>query len=176
MGRHKKLGRPRKRRRDYQREHQTALDGQDRHVGPPKGSQNGLSHGVVAFRNQVKRRSKRGRSLIDRRCAAGKNAVAMREELIADQGGAEHLSVARLALIEMIARDVYFLDESDRRIFKAIYAVNQQVKKMGGKIRDPKLIGTLYGYRQGIARNLTGIYWRSVWIRNCHRRKPWRKF
>jgi hypothetical protein len=34
--------------------------------------------------------------------------------------------------------------------------VNQQVKKMGGKIRHPKLIGTLYGYRQGIARNLTG--------------------
>ena len=36
-------------------------------AGPPLGSQNGLSHGIVAFEVQVKRRARRGRSLIDRR-------------------------------------------------------------------------------------------------------------
>jgi hypothetical protein len=41
--------------------------------------------------------------------------MAMREELIADQGGVDNLSVAKLALIEMIARDVYFPDECARR-------------------------------------------------------------
>ena len=74
-------------------------------VGAPLGSQNGLRHGIVAFRNEIKRRTRRGRSLIERRSTAGRNAFAMREELILDMGGAGSLSVAKPALIEMIARD-----------------------------------------------------------------------
>jgi hypothetical protein len=67
---------------------------------------------------------RKGRSLIDRRSTAGRNAFAMREELILDQGGADNLSVAKLALIEMIARDTYFLDECDRKIFRVIHKVS----------------------------------------------------
>jgi hypothetical protein len=48
----------------------------------------------------------------------------MREESILDQGGADNLSVAKLALIEMIARDTYFLDECDRKIFRVIHKVS----------------------------------------------------
>jgi hypothetical protein len=56
----------------------------------------------------------------------------------------------------MIARDVYFLDECDRRIFKAIYKVSGQERALEklGKIKNPKFIGALYSYRQGVARNL----------------------
>jgi hypothetical protein len=107
--------------------------------GAQKGNQHALKHGLVAFQNTVKRRTRRGRSLIDRRSTAGRNAFAMREELIADQGGAENLSVARLALVELIARDVYFLDETDRRIFKAIYKAGRREKaeERLGKMRNP---------------------------------------
>jgi hypothetical protein len=128
----------------------------DRPAGAPVGSQNGLSHGIVAFKNQVKHRARRGRSLIDRRSTAGRNAFAMREELIADMGGTDQLSTAKLALIEMTARDVYFLDEIDRRIFRAIYklAAKEKALESLGKIKNPKMIATMYGYRQTAANNL----------------------
>lgn len=48
----------------------------------------------------------------------------MREELILDQGGADNLSMAKLSLIEMIARDTYFLGECDRKIFRVIHKVS----------------------------------------------------
>src|SRR5262249_34168011 len=86
--------------------------------GAPKGNQNALTHGVRAFENQVARRARRGRSLIDRRTQAGKNAVAVREQILGDLGGADNLSAAKLILVELIARDVYFCDEIDRRCFK----------------------------------------------------------
>jgi hypothetical protein len=123
--------------------------------GAPKGNQNGLSHGVVAYRNQFKRQRHR-RSLIDRRTTAGKNAVAVRDEILRDLGGAEGLAATKLVLVELIARDVYFCDEIDRRIFRAIYklAVREKAAEKLGKIKNPKLIGTLYGYRMTAANNL----------------------
>ena len=71
---------------------------------------------------------------------------------IRDLSGAEGLAATKLVLVEMIARDVYFL-ECDRRIFKAIYKVSakeREVEKLG-KIKNPKLI-VVYSYRQGVAR------------------------
>jgi hypothetical protein len=122
--------------------------------GAPDPGANRTTHGIVALRNQIKKRTRRGRSLIDRRTAAGQNALAMRQGLILDQGGEEHLSVAKLALIEMIARDTYFLDECDRRIFRVIYHVNGRIRRDGHKPKSPKLIATMYGYRSAVARNL----------------------
>ena len=110
-------------------------------------------HGIVAFDNSVKARVRRGRSLIDRRSAAGKHAVAIRMELIADHGGTENLSIAKLALIELIARDVYFCDEVDARIFQAIYKANQ-ITKAKGQIKNPKFVHLLYSYRAGVVQNL----------------------
>jgi hypothetical protein len=126
-----------------------------RPVGAPKGNQNRLTHGVLAYRNQYKRQRHR-RSLIDRRTAAGKNAVAVRDEILRDLGGAEGLAATKLVLVKLIARDVYFCDEIDRRIFKAIYkvAAKERALEKFGKIKNPKFIGVLYGYRQGVARNL----------------------
>ena len=78
----------------------------------------------------------------------------MREELILDQGGADNLSVAKLALI--IARDTYFLDECDRKIFRVIHKVSvlESALESLGKLKSPKLIATLYGYRRSVANNL----------------------
>ena len=80
----------------------------------------------------------------------------MREELIADQGGIDTLSVAKLALIEMIARDVYFLDETDRRIFRVLYkaGASERAAVKLGKPKHPKLLTLMYSYRSPIANNL----------------------
>lgn len=125
-------------------------------AGAPNGNHNHESHGIVTFQKQRWRRERRGRSLIDMRSAAGKNAVAVRDEILRDLGGAEGLAATKLVLVEMIARDVYFLDETDRRIFRAIYklAAKEKVLESLGKTKNPKLIGVLYSYRQGVARNL----------------------
>src|SRR5215468_10481800 len=122
-------------------------------VGAPDPRANATSHGIVAFKNQVKCRLSRNRSLIDRRTKAGQNALAVRDQMLADMGGESNLSTAKLALIEMIARDVYFLDECDRRIFRAIYKLSAKEKEAErlGKVKNPKVIGLMYSYRAGIA-------------------------
>jgi hypothetical protein len=123
-------------------------------MGPPKGNQNHLTHGLVAFRNGIHRRTRRGRSLIDRRSTAGKNAVAIGDQLLADLGGEANCSTAKLMLIEMVRRDVYFLDETDKRIFRYLYQVSQD-PQVGIKAKtSAKLVSSLYSYRQGVARNL----------------------
>jgi hypothetical protein len=122
--------------------------------GAPKGNTNGEKHGVVTLQNQIKRRRRKGRTLIDRRSTAGRNAVTVKAKLIADLGGEENLSVAKLVILEMIARDVFYLDECDRRIFKAIDRVNAEVRRNKIKLKNPKMIGIMYAYRSGVAKNL----------------------
>jgi hypothetical protein len=121
--------------------------------GGQNGNQNRLTHGLVAFQNKVKRRSRRGRSLIDRRSAAGKNAVAIGDQLLADLGGEANVSTQQLMLIEMVRRDVYFLDEIDQRTFRFIYKVT--VEQPDKAKRNPKFIGELYGYRTAVVNNLS---------------------
>src|SRR5678816_166793 len=102
-GRRTRLGRPRKRRRDYHREWIMSQQAEKQPVGPPPGSQNGLSHGIIAFKNRANRIGKRGKSVIDQRTTSGQNAIAMRNDLIQERGGTDNLSVAQLAMIEMVA-------------------------------------------------------------------------
>jgi hypothetical protein len=136
--------------------------------GAPRGNKNALTHGVIALRNQVRRRIRRGRSLIDRRTAAGKNAVAFGEalrSLVIERGGEESLTEDTLLLIEQISRDVYYLDETDRRNFKAIYKMRMRERelerleraqgKKPSRIRNPEAIRNLYGYRAAPDQKLT---------------------
>src|SRR5262249_23267180 len=143
---------PRKSRRDYQREYLMSKQPIKQPVGAPKGSQNGLTHGIVALKNRI--RARRGKNIIDQRTISGQNAIAMRNALIEERGGADSLSVAQLTLIELAARDTYFLDEIDRRIFAVMYKLRGLEKNAGG-VRNPKAVGILYGYRQSVARNLS---------------------
>ena len=124
--------------------------------GAPDPGLNRETHGIVALKKRVQRRVKRGREIIDRRCAAGQNAVAFRSALIEERGGADNLSLAELTLIELIARDVYFIDEIDWRIFAVMHKLRTTEKALIalGKTRNPKVIGILYGYRAPITRNL----------------------
>jgi hypothetical protein len=58
--------------------------------------------------------------------------------------------------VELIARDIYFCDEIDRRIFKVMYkaaTMERQLAKLG-KAKHPGLVAKLYAYRQGVTANL----------------------
>ena len=122
--------------------------------GPPLGSQNGRTHGLRCLQNEIRKRVRKGRSLIDRRSKAGRNAVAVKQQIVQDMGGEANLSAAQLVLIEMIGRDVYFLDECDRRIFRMLYLLNAKMKSEGVQAKSPRAITVMYHYRAGIARNL----------------------
>jgi len=117
-----------------------------RPVGRPpesaKGNKYAETHGIVTWRNAVKRRQRNSRSIIDRRTTAGQHALAMRNDLIEERGGSDNLSVAQLTLIELIARDTYFVDEIDRRIFAVMYRLRGIERGM--KItKNPKAVGML---------------------------------
>ena len=107
-----------------------------------------IKHDLVALRSEEYARKRRGRSLVDRRSAAGQNAMRVQAELIRDLGGIEELSTAKLVLVEIICRDVYFLDETDRRIFKVL-------KSLPAAKNNPKIMATLYSYRSQVAGNLS---------------------
>ena len=127
--------------------------------GGPEGNKFAESHGIVTWRNEMKRRAKKGQSVIDMRSTAGKHATAMRNDLIKERGGPDNLSVVQLTLIELIARDVYFVDEIDSRICMVMRKLAETEKKnsqlQNGKLKNPKAVGILYGYRAPIVRNLT---------------------
>jgi hypothetical protein len=106
-----------------------------------------VKHGLVTLDKSIQRRLRKGRSLIDRRSSAGKNAMRVQQNLLDDLGGAEKLSTAKLILVELIGRDVFYLDETDRRIFKVL-------KEYPAAKNNPKAMNTLYGYRSTVASNL----------------------
>ena len=99
------------------------------------------------WRNSIRKRSKRGRSFIDLRCASGQNAVAVQAGLIADLGGMEHISTAQKVLVELVGRDLYLLDETDQRIVKVC-------KQYPAAKKNPRAMANLYSYRQPIANNI----------------------
>ena len=109
----------------------------------------------MTWRKGVKRRAKKGHSVIDMRSTAGKNVVAMRNDLIKERGGPDNLSVAQLTLIERITRDVYFVDEIDSRICmvmrKLAEAEKKNIQLQNDKIKNPKAVGILYSYRAPIS-------------------------
>ncbi len=55
--------------------------------------------------------------------------MAVQQRIITDMGGRENLSTAKLVLIELIGRDIYVLDETDRRIIRVIRWENEQLKQ-----------------------------------------------
>jgi hypothetical protein len=92
---------------------------------------------------------------------SGQNAVAVQAGLIADLGGAENISTAQKILIELVGRELYYLDETDQRIVRCCRIV-PKLKT------SPKGMALLYSYRVPIIANLMAL----GWTKNHHRQKP----
>ena len=107
-------------------------------------SRNYVKHGICKLQRRQKQRRN---GPIDRRTRAGKNALRVQAGLIADQGGADNITTATLVLIEVIARDVAYLDEIDSRIFEVL-------KKYPMARKNPKSLHTFYSFRQPVLNSL----------------------
>ena len=79
---------------------------------------------------------------------AAQHAIAVQRGITTDLGGEDNVSTATKVLIEVVGRNIAFLDETDRRIFKVI-------GKYPKAKNDPKFLSTLYGYRAPIIDRIT---------------------
>jgi hypothetical protein len=104
-----------------------------------------IKHGLITLERQQKERRS---GPFDNRTKAAQNARKVQQGLIADMGGADHISTAAMVLIEITARDIAYLDETDRRIFKTI-------KEYPKAKASPKFLAMLYSYRQPIITNIS---------------------
>jgi hypothetical protein len=104
-----------------------------------------IKHGLITLERQQKSRRS---GPFDNRTKAAVNARKIQSELIADLGGEEHISTAARVLIEITTRDLAFLDETDRRIFKV-------VRRWPKAKNDPAQLSKLYSYRAPIISNIT---------------------
>jgi hypothetical protein len=94
----------------------------------------------VTLRNQIKRRTRHGRSFVDRRSGAGKNAIVIKAALLQDLGGETRGNTAQKILLELVCRDLYLLDQMDRRI-------QHVCKKIPAAKHNPAALAKLYAYR-----------------------------
>jgi hypothetical protein len=116
--------------------------------GAPKGNKYAETHGIVTLPNLIKRRTRKGRSFIDRRSHTGQNALAVEAELLEDLGGADRASKAQKVIVELVGRDLYLLDEGDRRI-------QHVCKKIPQAKNNPEALARSTATRQPIIANLT---------------------
>jgi hypothetical protein len=95
----------------------------------------------------VKRRVRRGRSLIDRRSAIGQEACRIQASYIEDLGGENALTTGQRVVLGLLGQNLYLLGETDKRINKAC-------REWPSLKNSPKGMATLYGYRAAIENNI----------------------
>jgi hypothetical protein len=115
--------------------------------GAPKGNSNHESHGIVTFENAVKRRRRRGRSLIDRRSGIGQEALRIQAAYVEDLGGESALTTGQRVVLGLLGQNLYLLGETDKRI-------NRAVKNLPALKNSPKGMAILYSYRGAIENNI----------------------
>lgn len=114
--------------------------------GAPRGNNNAYKHGLVSLKNAIKRRTRRGRNYIDRRIAAGQDALRLQAGLVEDMGGLENMTTATFIAVEGLTREVFFRDLMDVQITKLLRKYE--------KAKNPRVLAKLYSYRSPISRNI----------------------
>lgn len=83
-------------------------------AGAPPGNRNAVAHGYYAAKHALNLRSF---DELDRRKRAVRQLLAVRDDLINELGGAEHVTTQQRIVIENVARDVSLRDQLDCYIF-----------------------------------------------------------
>lgn len=78
----------------------------------------------------------RGFRAVDRRTVASRSAMAWRSELLADLGGAEALSAARMALVESATRSWLFIQHVDAWCLEQTSLVNARKRAVHPVLRE----------------------------------------
>jgi hypothetical protein len=84
--------------------------------GAPKGNKYSVTHGLALVRNQIKKRTNRGRSYVDKRTHEGQEALPIQAGLVDDQGGIEHIGAARFIAIQELTQLYYLAAMMDHSI------------------------------------------------------------
>ena len=98
-------------------------------AGAQNGNQNALGHGLVAFRNGVHRRTRRGRSLIDRRSNIGREALSIQASYVDDLGGEKALTTGQRVVLGLLGQNLYLLGR-DRQENKPGHQRNTQAQEL----------------------------------------------
>jgi hypothetical protein len=85
-------------------------------LSAPNGNTNGQSHGLTTLKKAVKTLGSRA---IDARTTLGKQLKAWRQELVADLGGFDQVSVQELAIIDNLVKKKLIADSVSVYVLKA---------------------------------------------------------
>ena len=107
--------------------------------GAPKGNRYSVTHGLALVRNQIKKRTKRGRSYVDQRTHEGQEALRIQAGLVDDQGGIDNISAARFIAIQELTQLYYLAAMMDHSISKFL-AKNPNAK-------NARFLAKLFGYK-----------------------------
>src|SRR5262245_50126041 len=110
--------------------------------GAPKGNKYSVTHGLALVRNQIKRRTRRGRSYVDVRTHEGKEVLRLQAALIDDQGGMEAITTARLIAVKELAQSYYLGAMMDRSIASFL--------RKHPEAKNAKKLARLFSYRSPV--------------------------
>jgi hypothetical protein len=108
------------------RQHKRELDRQ-RGVSSRRGRPKGTRHGLFATMARVKLQ---GLSAIDMRTSAARELLQWKQQLIADLGGEENITTARMTLIDLAARTRALISHADGWLLAQPSLVNKRRKSL----------------------------------------------
>jgi hypothetical protein len=114
--------------------------------GAPKGNKYSVTHGLALVRNQIKRRTKRGRSYVDKRTHEGQEALRIQAGLVDDQGGVDAISAAKFIVIQELTQ-LYYLGAMMDHATAAFLRKNPQYK-------NPRALSRLFSYRMPLSNTI----------------------
>jgi len=82
--------------------------------GAPEGNRNAVAHGFYSTKRQLNLRSF---DELDKRKRTVRQLLAVRDDLINELGGAEHVTMQERIIIDNVARDVALRDTIDAYVF-----------------------------------------------------------
>jgi hypothetical protein len=114
--------------------------------GAPKGHKYNVTHGLALVRNQIKRRTKRGRSYVDKRTHEGQAALQLQAQLLDDSGGVEAITAARLIAIQELTQ-TYYLGAMMDHATAAFLNRHPEYK-------NPRALARLFSYRMPVSNTI----------------------
>ncbi len=99
-------------------------------------------HGLNALKARVK---VRGLHAIDRRTVAGRALIEFRRRLVADLGGADHITAQQQALVETAARTKLFIDALDGWLMTQPSLVNGRKRTVLPVLRERQAMAESLG-------------------------------
>jgi hypothetical protein len=114
--------------------------------GAPKGNRYSVTHGLALIRNQIKKRTRRGRSYVDKRTHEGQEALRLQAKIVDDQGGIEAITAARFIAIQELTQLYYLAAMMDHATAGFL--------RRHPEYKNPRALARLFSYRMPVSNAL----------------------